>query len=175
GGHDPVERLILICLGGALGTGLRYLASGLAARWLGADFPYGTLIVNVVGSFLIGLIQEIGTASLLIHDTTRLFLTGGIMGGVARFCANSVIHTSAILRLSEGLPLVIEVVDSAEHLEALLPEVDRLLKGGLITMEKVRVLRYAPDEKGLRPPSCPPPWPGWPHETDEPAASSATI
>jgi len=58
-----------------------------------------------------------------------------------------VIHTSAILRLSEDLPLVIEIVDTAEHLEAILPEVDRLMKGGLITMEKVRVLRYAPDEK----------------------------
>jgi len=84
-----VERLILICLGGALGTGLRYLASGLAARWLGADFPYGTLIVNVVGSFLIGLIQEIGTASLLIQDTTRLFLTVGIMGGLTTYSSFS--------------------------------------------------------------------------------------
>ncbi len=84
-----MERLILICLGGALGTGLRYLASGLAARWLGADFPYGTLIVNVVGSFLIGLIQEIGTASLLIQDTTRLFLTVGIMGGLTTYSSFS--------------------------------------------------------------------------------------
>ena len=42
---------------------------------------------------------------------------------------------------------MIEIVDTAEHLEAILPEVDRLMKGGLITMEKVRVLRYAPDEK----------------------------
>jgi CrcB protein len=62
-----VERFIYICLGGAIGTGLRYLTSGVAARWLGADFPYGTLIVNVVGSFLIGLIQQVGTASLLIR------------------------------------------------------------------------------------------------------------
>jgi uncharacterized protein len=42
---------------------------------------------------------------------------------------------------------VIEVVDTEEHLEAVLPEVDRLMQGGLITMEKVRVRRYAPDEK----------------------------
>jgi uncharacterized protein len=70
-----------------------------------------------------------------------------VVKGVAGFGANSVIHTSAILRLSEDLPLVIEIVDTAEHLEAILPEVDRLMKGGLITMEKVRVLRYAPDEK----------------------------
>ena len=84
-----MERFILICLGGAIGTGLRYLTSGLAARWLGADFPYGTLIVNVVGSFLIGLIQQIGTASLLIPDTTRLFLTVGIMGGLTTYSSFS--------------------------------------------------------------------------------------
>jgi CrcB protein len=80
-----VERFIVICLGGAIGTGLRYLASGLAARWLGADFPYGTLIVNVAGSFLIGLIQQIATTTLLIPDTTRLFLTVGIMGGLTTY------------------------------------------------------------------------------------------
>jgi CrcB protein len=84
-----VERLILICLGGAIGTGLRYVTSGLAARWLGADFPYGTLIVNLVGSFLIGLIQQIGIASLLIPDTTRLFLTVGIMGGLTTYSSFS--------------------------------------------------------------------------------------
>jgi hypothetical protein len=56
-----------------------------------------------------------------------------------------VIHTANILRLSEDLPLVIEVVDTQEHLDAVLPEVDRLMRGGLITMEKVRVLRYAPE------------------------------
>ena len=84
-----MERFILICLGGAIGTGLRYLTSGLAARWLGADFPYGTLIVNVVGSFLIGLIQQIGTESLLIPDTTRLFLTVGIMGGLTTYSSFS--------------------------------------------------------------------------------------
>ncbi|PYN89657.1 MAG: fluoride efflux transporter CrcB [Candidatus Rokuibacteriota bacterium] len=80
---------MVICLGGAIGTGLRYVTSGVAARWLGADFPYGTLIVNVVGSFLIGLIQHVGTASLLIPETTRLFLTVGIMGGLTTYSSFS--------------------------------------------------------------------------------------
>ena len=84
-----MERLLLICLGGAIGTGLRYLASGLAARWLGAEFPYGTLIVNVVGSFLIGLIQQIGIATLLVPEATRLFLTVGIMGGLTTYSSFS--------------------------------------------------------------------------------------
>ena len=84
-----MERFLFICLGGAIGTGLRYLTSSLAVRWLGVDFPYGTLIVNVVGSFLIGLIQQVGATSLLIPDTTRLFLTVGIMGGLTTYSSFS--------------------------------------------------------------------------------------
>ncbi len=82
-------RLLLICLGGALGTGVRYVVSGLAARWLGADFPYGTLIVNLAGSFAIGLIQQIGIATLAVPDPTRLFLTVGVMGGLTTYSAFS--------------------------------------------------------------------------------------
>ena len=84
-----MERLLFICLGGAIGTGLRYLTSSLAVRWLGVDFPYGTLIVNVVGSFLIGLIQQVGVTSPLIPETTRLFLTVGIMGGLTTYSSFS--------------------------------------------------------------------------------------
>ncbi|PYN57117.1 MAG: fluoride efflux transporter CrcB, partial [Candidatus Rokuibacteriota bacterium] len=93
-----MERFLLICAGGAIGTGLRYLTAGLAARWLGADFPYGTLIVNVVGSFLIGLIQQVGLTTLLIPDTARLFLTVGIMGGLTTYSS----FTYETLRLVEG-------------------------------------------------------------------------
>jgi CrcB protein len=84
-----VLRFLVICLGGAVGTGLRYLASGLAARWLGADFPYGTLIVNLVGAFLIGLVQEVGTMTLLIPDGVRVFLTVGLLGGLTTYSAFS--------------------------------------------------------------------------------------
>jgi CrcB protein len=84
-----VERFLLICLGGAIGTALRYLTSGVAAQWLGADFPYGTFIVNIVGSFLIGVIQQVGTTSLLLSDTTRLFLATGIMGGMTTYSSFS--------------------------------------------------------------------------------------
>jgi fluoride exporter len=84
-----VGRLFLICLGGALGTGVRYVVSGLAARWLGADFPYGTLIVNLAGSFAIGLIQQIGLTTLAIPDPMRLFLTVGVMGGLTTYSSFS--------------------------------------------------------------------------------------
>jgi CrcB protein len=80
-----VSRLLLVCLGGALGSGLRYLVSGLAARWLGADFPYGTLLVNLGGSFAIGLVQEVGLTALLIPDHVRLFLAAGVLGGLTTY------------------------------------------------------------------------------------------
>ena len=80
-----MERLLLISLGGAIGTALRYVTSTLAARWFGAEFPYGTLIVNLSGAFVIGLVQEVGTAGLLIPDNVRLFLTTGMMGGLTTY------------------------------------------------------------------------------------------
>ena len=65
-----------------------------------------------------------------------------VLKGVAGFGPDSIIHQASLLRLSADLPLVIEVVDTQEHLDAVLPEVDRMMGGGLITMEKVRVVRY---------------------------------
>ena len=65
-----------------------------------------------------------------------------VLRGVAGFGPTSILHTAGILKLSADLPLVIEVVDSQEHLDSVLPEVDRMMGGGLVTMEKVRVLRY---------------------------------
>lgn len=82
-------RLLLICLGGAAGTAARYWVGGLAGRWLGAEFPYGTLAVNVSGSFLIGVIQQVGLATLAIPETARLVLTIGVMGGFTTYSSFS--------------------------------------------------------------------------------------
>jgi PII-like signaling protein len=68
-----------------------------------------------------------------------------VLRGISGFGATSRIHTSKILRLSEDLPIVIEIVDAIEKIEAFLPELQMLVKGGLITVEKVRVLAYRPD------------------------------
>jgi CrcB protein len=64
---------------------LRFLTSLLAAHWLGADFPYGTMIVNLSGAFVIGLVQQIGGETLLIPDNVRIFLTTGMMGGLTTY------------------------------------------------------------------------------------------
>jgi CrcB protein len=84
-----VERLLLICLGGAIGTGLRYLTGIVAADWLGTAFPYGTLIVNLSGALVIGVVQQLGAEALLIPDNVRLFLTTGMMGGLTTYSAFS--------------------------------------------------------------------------------------
>jgi CrcB protein len=80
-----VGRFLLICLGGAVGTGLRYLTAVAAGQWLGPEFPYGTLIVNVVGAFAIGLVQQLGLEALVISDNARFFLTTGVMGGLTTY------------------------------------------------------------------------------------------
>jgi len=67
--------------------------------------------------------------------------------GSAGFGANSVIHTTHLLDLSSDLPVVVEVVDTEEHIERLLPILDEMIDDGLVTMEKVRVLRYKAAEK----------------------------
>jgi CrcB protein len=80
-----LERVLLIAVGGGIGSAVRYLASVLAARWFGSEFPYGTLIVNLTGAFIIGLVQELGTEALLLPDSTRLFITTGMMGGLTTY------------------------------------------------------------------------------------------
>ncbi|HEX6187549.1 MAG TPA: DUF190 domain-containing protein [Pyrinomonadaceae bacterium] len=65
-----------------------------------------------------------------------------VVRGVMGFGKNSVIHTAKILRLSEDLPMVIEIVDRPDKLEAFLPALDEMITDGLVTMERVKVLHY---------------------------------
>ncbi len=65
-----------------------------------------------------------------------------VLRGVAGFGSASRIHTDKVLRLSQDLPVVIEVVESEERVEKLLPQLDQMVGGGLITLEKVRVILY---------------------------------
>jgi CrcB protein len=81
-------RLLLVCLGGAAGSGLRYGAAVLGARWLGAEFPYGTLFVNLVGSFAIGLVQQVALTGAM-SETLRLTLVTGVIGGFTTYSAFS--------------------------------------------------------------------------------------
>ena len=65
-----------------------------------------------------------------------------VFRGFEGFGAHSLVHTSRILRLSEDLPIVIEIVDKKEKIDAFLPELDSLIQEGLVTTEKVQVIFY---------------------------------
>ncbi len=84
-------------------------------------------------------------ADALIERLRREGFAGAtVLQGVAGFGARSVLHTANILRLSEDLPVVIEIVDSEDQVERLKPILDEMIGEGLVTIEKVHVLRYAP-------------------------------
>lgn len=65
-----------------------------------------------------------------------------VLRGVMGFGKNSVLHTAKILRLSEDLPMVIEIVDSLEKVEEFLPTLDGMITDGLVTLEQIRVIQY---------------------------------
>ena len=84
-----MARFLWICLGGAAGTGARYVVSGWTMRALGPAFPYGTLAVNVLGSFLVATLMVVGIETTAMPPTLRLALTTGVMGGFTTYSAFS--------------------------------------------------------------------------------------
>lgn len=70
-----------------------------------------------------------------------------VLRGVAGYGGSSVYHTDKILRLSQDLPIIVEVVEHSERIEAILPRLDEMVEGGLITLEKVRVILYRAAKK----------------------------
>lgn len=71
------------------------------------------------------------------------FAGATVLRGVAGFGATSVLHTDTLLCLSQDLPLVLEIVDNEEKIEEILPKLDEMLQGGMVTLEKARVIRYS--------------------------------
>lgn len=65
-----------------------------------------------------------------------------VLRGIAGYGANSAIHTTKILRLSEDLPIVIEIVDKPEQIQAILPILDEMVTEGMITLEKANIIAY---------------------------------
>ena len=238
-----------VAIGGAIGTVCRFWCSGFVARLVGETFPFGTLVINVIGSFIIGFAATaMGPDGRLFAGTTaRQFVMTGLCGGYTTFSSFSLqtlnllndgewlyatgnarilrrslhhrgvgrsrpcgqpqcdavgvnmqvprdamllriffgeddksghlplheaivlkaremhlagatvlrghigfghsthIHTTKILRLSQDLPVVVEIVDSQEKIEGFLPVVNSMMSGGLVTIEKVQVLQYGAD------------------------------
>lgn len=94
-----MKQLILVATGGAIGASLRYLTGIAALRWFGANFPWGTLMVNVIGSFAMGVLAEFIVRKLGASNELRLLLMTGLLGGYTTFSAFSL---DAILLIERG-------------------------------------------------------------------------
>jgi fluoride exporter len=92
-----MARIFFIGLAGACGTLLRYFVGLVAGRVLGTEFPYSTLIVNVVGCFFIALVSQLALSTSLISPTLRLTLTTGFMGGLTTYSSFNY-ETTTLLR-----------------------------------------------------------------------------
>jgi CrcB protein len=94
-----MTRFLWICLGSAVGGGARYLLSGWTLRLLGPSFPYGTLAVNLIGSFLLTALMYGGIEATMMSPTARLALTTGVLGG---FTTYSTFNYETTRYLQEG-------------------------------------------------------------------------
>lgn len=84
-----MEKLLIVAVGGGIGAVSRYLVSTWAAARLGVHFPYGTLLVNVVGCLIIGLFMTLTTERFIVNPYWRLLVTVGFVGGLTTFSSYS--------------------------------------------------------------------------------------
>jgi uncharacterized protein len=88
----------------------------------------------------------------IVLKAREMHLAGAtVLRGPMGFGKSSRVHTAKILRLSFDLPLVIEIVDSEEKIHSFLPIISEMMKGGLVTMEKARVVEYRADDTPAEP------------------------
>jgi uncharacterized protein len=80
--------------------------------------------------------------AIVLGARTAQLAGATVLRGPMGFGHSSRLHTAKILRLSEDLPLIVEIVDSEEKINAFLPTLDKMMGSGLVTLEKVQVLRY---------------------------------
>ena len=101
---QPLPLLLLVMAGGALGTGARYAVSGLVANSIGETFPWGTLIINITGSFIIGFFFTLTSPDgrLMVSGSTRQFVMTGFCGGYTTFSSFS-LQTLNLIRDGEWL------------------------------------------------------------------------
>ena len=88
--------------------------------------------------------------AIVLKARERHLAGATVLRGPMGFGATSRIHTAKILRLSSDLPIVIEIVDSEEKVNGFLPDLEKMIGGGLVTLEKIRVIRYQPNRDGDR-------------------------
>ena len=82
--------------------------------------------------------------AILLHLREQGYQAATVVRGIAGFGAESVIHTGKLLRLSMDLPVIIEVVDREDRIQTFLPRLEKLMQGGMVTIERARVILYGP-------------------------------
>jgi fluoride exporter len=111
--YNGVMNILIVFVGGGVGAAARYLLQGAVYRLTGAGFPYGTIVVNILGCFLIGLLMSSMEERFLAAPTLRIFLTIGILGGFTTFSSFSY-ETMVLLRegdlLAGGLNIIASTV-----------------------------------------------------------------
>ncbi len=84
----------------------------------------------------------------LVLKAREVGLAGAtVLRGTLGYGHSSRLHTAKILRLSDDLPLIVEIVDTQARIDAFLPVLDQMMESGLVTLEKARVLRYGPNDR----------------------------
>jgi len=82
-----MARFFWICFAGGVGTGARYLLSGWVQRRLGSSFPLGTLVVNVIGCFLLGIVMQVALSTRFLPADVRIVVAIGLLGGFTTYSA----------------------------------------------------------------------------------------
>jgi CrcB protein len=101
-----VNRVLLVLLGGGIGSVARYLVTLAAVRLLSPDFPFGTLVVNLTGCFFIGFVHTFATMTVRLSPDARLFLTTGVMGGLTTYSSFNY-ETLAMLDQGRTAPAIV--------------------------------------------------------------------
>lgn len=114
-----MPMILWVAAGGALGSAARYLVNVAAGRLLGPEFPWGTLTVNVAGSFVMGLLITLMALKMQVSQEVRAFLTTGILGGFTTFSAFSLDFAALVERREAGLAALYAIVSVGLSLAAI--------------------------------------------------------
>ena len=94
-----MARFFWVCFAGGVGTGARYFLSGWVQRRLASSFPFGTLAVNLIGCFLLGVVMQVALSSRLLPPDVRIVVAIGLLGG---FTTYSTFNYETIVLFREG-------------------------------------------------------------------------
>jgi len=106
-----MHQYLLVFIGGGLGAALRHFVNGASARLVGADWPLGTLFINVTGSLLMGVVAALFAARLSLPPPLRLFVATGILGGYTTFSTFS-LETALLLERGQSGAALLYVAGS---------------------------------------------------------------